>query len=56
MRSFRSLGVVVSLLLLVLGLSTAQTITGTVSGTVTDASGAVLSGAMLPCWLNGAPR
>jgi hypothetical protein len=45
MRSFRSLGVVVSLLLLVLGLSTAQTITGTVSGTVTDASGAVLSGA-----------
>jgi hypothetical protein len=45
MRSFWSISLAVSLLLIGLSLSTAQTITGTISGDVTDSSGAVVAGA-----------
>ncbi len=48
MRSVWGLGVVVSLLLFCLSLpSLAQTITGTISGDVTDTSGAVVAGASI---------
>src|SRR6201997_2440357 len=47
MRSFWSISLAVSLLLIGLSLSTAQTITGTISGDVTDASGAVVAGATI---------
>jgi len=48
MRSVWGLGVVVSLLLICLSLpSIAQTITGTISGDVTDTSGAVVAGATI---------
>src|ERR1700719_132169 len=47
MRSFWSISLAVLLLLIGLSLSTAQTITGTISGGVTDASGAVVAGATI---------
>ena len=47
MRSFWSISLAVLLLLIGLSLSTAQTITGTISGDVTDASGAVVAGATI---------
>jgi hypothetical protein len=47
MRSFWSISLAVSLLVIGLSLSTAQTITGTISGDVTDASGAVVAGATI---------